>query len=547
MKKRKIVSFLAILLALIMVLAPFASVHAAMNPHRELPGNVTITINGDGREYQAYKLMTLTTGLKSDCGHGEGETHTADCYTYAYAINEKYRAVLTDAAANAVSGNSHIYVDDAGLISFLNNLSGQDIRSFADYVYQNMGDMAADYVSDKNVIRAPQGYYLIMESKLSNDPDTRSLVMLDTAGQEGVTVEAKEDTAALVKKVKLGSNSALIGSFDDKVNEALDDRGYADAVMAELNDCVYFYLEADLPSNIGSYEKYFCQFQDFLQGSLTYDSIYSMTLDGHELDVSDYEIQGAISNVQMITATIPDLKAAAERIGVTLTGDSKLRMTYGTSLNDKALPGAEGNLNAAIFVFSNDPYNYGKKMDAFKSKTDYVSETEPDMVKVFTTALTVNKTDKSGDPLSGALFNLVSETSGETFNPSIDETGTVFLFSDLGLGNFVLTETDVPDGYHEIDPVTFTIEADYETESDNPQLLSLTVKQNGKVVSEGENAAFQVSEDMGNITITVINESGTRLPDTGEFGRAALLYGGIGAILAAVILAGIGKRRSKEQ
>lgn len=91
--------------------------------------------------------------------------------------------------------------DDAHLIQLVNGFDADQTRSFADAVYAGIKDMTADFTSVGKIITADgQGYYLIAESAMAGDPDAKSLVMLDTAGQNNITVKSKESVPTLTKK-----------------------------------------------------------------------------------------------------------------------------------------------------------------------------------------------------------------------------------------------------------------------------------------------------------------------------------------------------------
>lgn len=190
--KKRIMKFLAGFLAMTMALAP-SIVSNAADP-------VTITVEGEGTEYQAYKLMSLTTSLKADCGHADGEAHADSCYNYSYTLNETYKGIMKTAAYKADPSLAQI-TDDAHLIQLVNGFDADQTRSFADAVYAGIKDMTADFTSVGKIITADgQGYYLIAESAMAGDPDAKSLVMLDTAGQNNITVKSKESVPTLTKK-----------------------------------------------------------------------------------------------------------------------------------------------------------------------------------------------------------------------------------------------------------------------------------------------------------------------------------------------------------
>lgn len=67
---------------------------------------VDITIDGSAASYDAFRLLNLTTSLKSedDVVHESHEAgqHTDACYNYAYTVNDKYLAVMQEAMPDGV-------------------------------------------------------------------------------------------------------------------------------------------------------------------------------------------------------------------------------------------------------------------------------------------------------------------------------------------------------------------------------------------------------------------------------------------------------------
>ncbi len=112
---------------------------------------------------------------------------------------------------------------------------------------------------------------------------------------------------------------------------------------------------------------------------------------------------------------------------------------------------------------------------------------------------------------------------------------SIFTWKGLDAGQYVLRETTTPDGYNTVDDIKFTITATHELESDDPQLTSLVTN----------NDAVTGDIKTGQVTTTVINSTGTLLPETGGMGtKLFYLIGGAMTILAAASL--IKKRNSIE-
>lgn len=171
-----------------------------------------ISVDGTAKEYEAYRLLDLSTNLKANCGHGEGDTHEKDCYLYTYTVSDKYRDGLI-AAVGASNLDFDIDKDgelsDRELIDGMESMDAATTRKFADNLSKSILTLDADMTTTNKVFEnAPQGYYLIYESTLDESPDSRSLIMLDTAGQDDITITSKEDVPTIEKKILIPDETA---------------------------------------------------------------------------------------------------------------------------------------------------------------------------------------------------------------------------------------------------------------------------------------------------------------------------------------------------
>ena len=106
--------------------------------------------------------------------------------------------------------------------------------------------------------------------------------------------------------------------------------------------------------------------------------------------------------------------------------------------------------------------------------------------------------------------------------------GVVFVVNQqLYDGKYILTETETPDGYNTMHPITFSIVASHDTASANPTLTEL----NGDKVSGEIEFATNINE--GTLTANVVNYKGSELPNTGGMGTTILYAAGVILILAA--------------
>ena len=530
----------ALVLALVMVLSLATTAFAA--------DIVVDDKDVEGAEYAAYKLLNLTTSLKAEGTHPEecnGTKHVSDCYNYAYTVNEDYRVAMQTALVDADATDDEI-------IDAISNMDADEIRDFADAVYAQVKTKTADYTTDTNTFAGvDQGYYLIVETETGSaegfDEDTYSLVMLDTAGQNEVKIETKEELPTSQKKVKDANDTE--GSVTD----------WQDSADHDIGDEVPFQIIFTLPSDFAEYENYFVGIHDVQAAGLTYNNDLVVTVNGNEaLDLTDAftctEIDAEHTcDKENSKCTFhiqcADIIAAATAAGITLEADDQIVFEYTSTLNEDAVLGSTGNPNEMTIEFSNNPYGDG------------TSETPKDRVIVFTFKVNVNKyttIDEQEVALPGAGFTLYKEVATQTAdaktgaaiktelaaNPAIkagalkneayyeiaavvevDATGAIFGFEGIDDGNYVLVETTIPEGYNAWNAEAFTITAAHDVESANPQLTSLT---------GGDMFTGEVST--GILSGKVENNAGVELPETGGIGTTIFYVLGGLLVVAAVVL-----------
>ena len=150
----------------------------------------------------------------------------------------------------------------------------------------------------------------------------------------------------------------------------------------------------------------------------------------------------------------------------------------------------------------------------------------------------------SSSLLAGAAFKLEKKNNQGVYNLVKSFTAgndTTFEFKGLDDGDYKLTETTTPAGYNTITPIEFTISAEHDKESADPQLTDLSVE-----VTKGE-ANFTAKTGEGSLTTNVVNKKGSTLPETGGMGTT-LLYavGGVLVALAAAYII-ISKKHEKAE
>ena len=477
-----------------------------------------VTINSDHNKdatYKAYQLMTLTTKLICTQEESEGEgghQHSDACYTYSYKINSKY-----DSALKTVTGVSQAETGKTLDQTIMDKLAemgtdngaenAEKARALAELLFKQVERLTEDAtLTQGTAANLGEGYWLIVDSSALAGGELRSLVMLDTAGKEDITITAKDDSISLDKDVD----------------------GQESRTTANIGDIVTFTLESTLPSYLAQYDTYTFTINDTMGKGLTYFTDdthkFSVTIDGTPVSVTPTVGEYNQTNGTQITVNLSSV------INTDTHAGKKVVVTYYAKLNENAVIDGDGNPNKATLTYSNDYHS---------SSTGTTPETE---VKVYTFDIDIFKyTGDSATPanaLANAEFQLTKVVGGTTYyatatgdngsykisgwlaESELSETikATTFVSPENGNiaidgledGTYALTETKAPDGYNLLaDPITFVI--------DNTGALTVG----------GESASV----------INVHNSTGSELPSTGGMGTTIFYtLGGVLVVGAAILL-----------
>jgi fimbrial isopeptide formation D2 family protein/LPXTG-motif cell wall-anchored protein len=546
-KVKKILSILLAVMAAAMLAVPAFAVEGDDAEAASNTLNITVQGGVSGSEYVAYKLLDL--GIST--GSTAGGTATTN---YAYIMNSKYRAILQEATSGKADSSQ-----DGDIVLYFEGLQSNStaLRALADDVYKRIktATLAADYTvtadTNGNAVfeSVDQGYYLIAESQVGNESDSYSLVMLETAGLQSVSVTTKEGVPTLTKKVKADNTNNATSTASGDWTDAQDAADY------DIGDSVPFQLVGTLPQNIKNYSSYTYTFHDTLSAGLTYNNdvhfYYVQTINGATTwtDLTNFKYTSDEDNQEHYAFTTTtstgdggteltfNLNAIKGLVTHSAEGD-QIVVRYTATLNENAVIGSTGNSNVAYLEYSNNPYD-----------SNSTGKSETDKVKVFTYQAIVNKTTSDGTALAGAGFTLYKAGTGDTWTTvgtgTANAAGTTFTFTGLDAGTYKLVETTVPTGYHAADDLVFKVQATYDTKADDPALTALAVLDSSNNLISGTDKVFTIDLSKGSLTTDIINETGTLLPSTGGIGTKIFTVGGIALMVAAGVLLVTRRRMAK--
>lgn len=362
-----------------------------------------------------------------------------------------------------------------------------------------------------------------------------------------IDIQVKTDAPSVEKKVQ----------EDDKCDDIAYGEGYNDVADYNIGDQVPFKLIGTVP-DMSRYDTYKYVFHDTLSDGLTLNQDTVKVYVASDKAGSDKtEISGwtADKDAHNLTVSFSDLKAVE---GVS---DGKyIIVEYTATLNSGAAVGLPGNLNTVYLTYSNNPNESGE------------GKTKEDKVIVFTYELDTTKVDgqKPETTLKDAEFVLMSadqskvaEISGGKFVKWVDDTtitkngdgtypaaytlksGTDGKFALAGLddGTYCLKETKAPAGYNMLEkPIKVVITASTANGQEWNDFAPGNALTHLAVTADNETGAGDVNT--GIAAITVANNAGSTLPETGGIGTTIFYAVGSVLVLAAVVLLVAKKRMS---
>lgn len=552
----------AVLLSLVMLLALVVPASAAEN--------YSITIHNDktGHTYEAYQIFAGTvssdeetngeTGgpMLGDITWGSGVDGAALLAALKAADEEKYDACTTAADVAEALGAE--------------GATAADAAAFADIAAQHLTATVAGTATAPNddgnyiIEGLPAGYYLVKDS-LQEDDNQTGQVLSDYIVQVlgNVAMEPKDsDIPTLEKKVAERSKYQMDEGYGMYYNDVAD---------WNIGDSVPFKLIASIPNNIESYDEYKFVFHDTLSNAFTLerDSIKVFVAATTAATVEQFKPQDAglyqvDDDGQSFTLTIPDIN----QLDAHGNPANYVIITYSATLNENAEIGLDGNENTAYLEFSNDPNGDG------------LGRTAEDTVIVFTYELGGTKVDgETQAALQNAQFVLLNGAKSEaamvengkvtgwvkvateaaagdvqmpgTYEEWVERYGDqnviltsaadgIFKIAGLDDGTYYLREIQAPNGYNLLEEdVQLVITADTENGQNWAGDPATALTALNMTITVGEAGPTQVRGDLegGTVGVTVENNQGATLPETGGMGTTLFyIIGGLLVVGAGILL-----------
>ena len=572
----------AVLLSLVMLLALVVPASAAEN--------YSITIHNDktGHTYEAYQIFAGTVSsdeatagnvkgpMLGDITWGNGVNGDALLAALKAADEEKYGACTTAANVAEALGAE--------------GATAADAAAFADIAAQHLTATVAGTATAPNddgnyiIEGLPAGYYLVKDS-LQEDDNQTGQVLSDYIVQVlgNVTMDPKDSgIPTLEKKVAERSKYQKDEGYGMYYNDVAD---------WNIGDSVPFKLIASMPdaAEIAAYDTYSYTFHDTLDPGLTLEqkagedqttfAIYFVNTKNEDpraegfqyLDAAKYDVN-IDAETNSFTIAIDDLKT----LMVTTAGGQQIPATnydyivifYDAVLNANAEIGLPGNENTAYLEFSNNPNGDG------------TGRTEDDKVIVFTYELDGTKVDgETQAALQNAQFVLLNGAKSEaamvengkvtgwakvateaaagdvqmpgTYEEWVERYGDqnviltsaadgIFKIAGLDDGTYYLREIQAPNGYNLLEEdVQLVITADTENGQNWAGDPATALTALNMTITVGEAGPTQVRGDLegGTVGVTVENNQGATLPETGGMGTTLFyIIGGLLVVGAGILL-----------
>ena len=575
--KKLISRFMAVLMAMTMILSMSMTAFAAEAPKGTLTVNNTVA----GKTLDLYQIFTATK-------NGDNVA-----YTLIPAYEEFFKSKVTN--GTTLSGEA---LSEAAY-QYVKTQVGDDGKSGVNFAKDILGwilDSSNNITATKSVATTATstvvsdlayGYYVVYP-KGATDTSTApgeqtytSVASLVSVTGTDATVNMKSNYPTVDKKLipsqsgnGIKVDAIVDGSWEGNHQMELEDENGSEDTIAPhgatdekkagdfgIGDTVTYQLTSKVPDMTG-YTSYTFKFTDTLSKGLDLKAILSVKVGSTELKAgktgaNTYALSYDKTS-RILTVTLNDFyNSYKNRVGETIT------VVYTATLNKDAVIGMNPNTNKAVVEYSNNPSTGG------------TGTSEPSIVDVHTFNFTIfkyylkdetktglanaefelYKANEAGDAADeNAKINIVDEGKGVYRQATADEakaTGftSVKIVSDadgkvlvkgLDAGTYYLRETKAPEGYNKLlSDIKVEIKANYDETTGKLTSYSVDYTYNGT-----KTTGIAITTKDNSPEVAVENKTGAQLPSTGSKGALMVTLAGI--VLFGVLTASkvFGKKKA---
>lgn len=254
-----------------------------------------------------------------------------------------------------------------------------------------------------------------------------------------------------------------------------------------------------------------------------------------EGEQNDYTVKAQKDGNGQTILTVQFTQKEIEALNAGSDSAPKFLFVYKAKLNANAIIGKTGNENNVLFQ-----YKYGNNPDPV---------TKGDKATVYTWGIDITKQGEDAKPLDGVIFELYKDSvadenrmtfipdaagnyrpgtgAGQTTDLTTNTSGKITV-KGLEAGTYILKEKETKQGYVLLkDTITITI-----TDTNNDGNATATIK-NGNGTETNVTMTDDGTSQSALVPITVVNNKGFDLPETGAAGTAIFAIAGIALVAGA--------------